>query len=104
MIGRLEETLLAALVGLGGESYSVAIHDHVQTHTGHDYSAGALLTTLYRMEEKGFVSSRYSDPTPERGGRRKRMFKIEAPGQCVLKESMKMLPALQGMRPKPVMS
>jgi PadR family transcriptional regulator, regulatory protein PadR len=104
MIGRLEETLLAALVGLGGESYSVAIHDHVQTHTGHDYSAGALLTTLYRMEEKGFVSSRYSEPTCERGGRRKRMFKIEAPGQRALKESRQVFPALQGMRPNAVTS
>jgi DNA-binding PadR family transcriptional regulator len=99
MIGRFEETLLAALVGLGGESYSVEIHDHVLTHTGHSYSPGALLTTLYRMEEKGFISSRYSDPTSERGGRRKRMFKIEAPGQLALQESMRVLPALKGNKP-----
>src|SRR4051812_40483207 len=86
MIGRLEETLLSALVGLGGESYSVEIHDHVQTHTGHDYSAGTLLTTLYRLEQKGYVSSRYSDPVPQRGGRRKRLFKIKATGRQALRE------------------
>ena len=103
MIGRLEETLLAALVGLGGESYSVGIHDHVLTHTNHDYSAGTLLTTLYRMEEKGFVSSRYSDPVPERGGRRKRMFKIEAAGLQALRET-DVLAALKGNSFVPVVS
>ncbi|MFL6446199.1 MAG: PadR family transcriptional regulator [Bryobacteraceae bacterium] len=103
MLGRLEETLLSAIVGLGGESYSVEIHDHVQTHTNKDYSAGTLLTTLYRMEEKGFVSSRYSDPVPERGGRRKRMFKIEAAGQQALRET-EVLAALKSNNFAPVLS
>lgn len=86
MIGRLEETLLAAIDGLGGESYSSEIHQHVLTCLYRDYSPGGILTTLYRMEEKGFVSSRFSDPLPERGGRRRRMFKIEGLGQRVLAE------------------
>ena len=76
--------MLSAVIGLGGESYSVEIHDHVLTHTGHDYSVGALLTTLYRMEEKGFVISRYSEPIPERGGRSRRMFRITVEGQKAL--------------------
>src|SRR4051794_24386872 len=104
MLGRLEETLLSAIVGLGGESYSMEIHDHVQTHANKDYSAGTLLTTLYRMEEKGFVSSRYSDPVPERGGRRKRMFKIEALGKQALRESEVLLTTLKQTTCAPVMS
>jgi PadR family transcriptional regulator PadR len=103
MIGRLEETLLSALVGLGGESYSVAIQDHIHLHTGHEYSAGTLLTTLYRMEAKGFITSRYSESTRERGGRRKRMFKIEATGWRALRDT-EVLAALRVKQTAPVMS
>jgi PadR family transcriptional regulator, regulatory protein PadR len=103
VIGRLEEIVLSALVGLGGESYSVAIQDHIDLHTGHQYSPGTLLTTLYRMEEKGFVSSRFSDPAPERGGRRKRMFKIEANGQQALHDT-EVLAALRRRQTVPSMS
>lgn len=86
MLGPLEETILCAIVGLGGESYSVAINEHIEEQMGRDLSPGSLLTTLYRMEEKGFVSSRFSEPIPQRGGRKRRMFKIEAAGQHALRQ------------------
>ncbi len=87
MVGRLEETVLSAIISLGGESYSSDIHQWIEEHLRRDLSPGSLLTTLYRMEEKGFVSSRYSDPVPQRGGKRRRMFKIEGTGQRVLQEA-----------------
>jgi PadR family transcriptional regulator, regulatory protein PadR len=87
MVGRLEETILCAIVGLGGESYSSDIQQYIGEHIGRDISPGSLLTTLYRMQEKGFVSSRYADPLPQRGGRRRRMFRIEGTGQKALREA-----------------
>jgi DNA-binding PadR family transcriptional regulator len=97
MIGRHEETLLLAIEGLGGESYSSEIHEHIQRYTGRDLSPGSILTGLYRMEEKGFLSSRFSDPLPERGGRRRRMFRIEGLGQQAIRDR-EMLDALRAAK------
>jgi DNA-binding PadR family transcriptional regulator len=86
MASDLEIILLTALQRLGGEGYSTLLHERVLEDDGKDLSPGALLTTLYRMEEKGFVSSSFSDPIAERGGRRRRMFRIEGLGQRALQE------------------
>ena len=48
---------------------------------------GAVYATLDRMEDKGLVSSWLSDPTPERGGRAKRFFRLEEAGRRALRES-----------------
>jgi len=45
---------------------------------------GAIYVTLDRLEKKGLVTSRLGDPTPQRGGRPKRMYRIEAPGVIAL--------------------
>ena len=86
MASDLEIILLTALQRLGDESYSTAIHEQVLGDEGKDLSPGALLTMLYRMEEKGYVSSRFSDPIAARGGRRRRMFRIEGLGIRALQE------------------
>src|SRR5690242_10544413 len=87
MIGRLEETILKTIVAEGGESYGAEIHQHILKKLGRDISPGAILTTLYRMDVKGFVTARYSDPLPQRGGRIRRMFKIEGAGVKALREA-----------------
>jgi PadR family transcriptional regulator, regulatory protein PadR len=87
MTGRLEETILRTVVGVGGESYGAEIHQYILKRMHCDYSPGAILTTLYRLEENGFVTAGYSDPLPQRGGRRRRMFKIEAAGIKALRET-----------------
>jgi DNA-binding PadR family transcriptional regulator len=43
--------------------------------------------TLYRLEDKGLISSWLSDPTPERGGRSKRCYRLEALGERALQDS-----------------
>jgi PadR family transcriptional regulator PadR len=50
-------------------------------------SLGAVYVTLDRLEDKGLISSRLSDPTPERGGRSKRLYRLEALGERALQES-----------------
>jgi len=80
-LGRFEELVLMALVRLrANDPYGVTIRRELIQRTGRDVSFGAVYTTLERLERKGYVSSRLGDPTPERGGRAKRYFRIEAPG------------------------
>jgi PadR family transcriptional regulator, regulatory protein PadR len=80
-MGRLEEAVLLAVVRLGAKGYGVTIRRDVNERLdGGERSFGAIYATLERLEGKGFISSKLGDPTPERGGKPKRFYKIEAPG------------------------
>ena len=83
-IGDFEQLILFALVRLGPDAYGVTIRGAIEDRTGRDVSPGALYTALDRMERRGFVSSRLGDPTPARGGKRKRLYTLEAAGERAL--------------------
>jgi PadR family transcriptional regulator len=83
-LGHFEELVLLALVRLGENAYGVAIRREILARTGRDVSVGAVYTALERLQRKGYVSSRLGEATPERGGRAKRYFRIEAPGIAAL--------------------
>jgi DNA-binding PadR family transcriptional regulator len=80
--------VLAAILTLRDDAYGVTVHSKV-VELAHpkDVSLGAIYVTLDRLEDKGLVSSRLSDPTPERGGRSKRVYQLEALGERALEES-----------------
>jgi PadR family transcriptional regulator, regulatory protein PadR len=80
MLGEFEYLLLTAASRLGDDAYGASIRQEIEATTGRSCSIGALYTTLGRLEEKGFVTSWMGDPTPERGGRPKRMVRITATG------------------------
>jgi DNA-binding PadR family transcriptional regulator len=80
MLGEFEYLLLTAAARLGEQAYGVAMRQEVEEATGRDCSIGALYTTLDRLEAKGFVKTRMGDPTPQRGGRPKRMVRVTAKG------------------------
>jgi len=86
-LGELEQIVLLALIRLGDNAYGVPIRLDIEKRTRRTLSIGALYRTLERLEEKGFVSSRTGDPTPERGGRAKRFFRAEAPGLQALRRT-----------------
>jgi PadR family transcriptional regulator PadR len=65
---------------VGADAYGVTIRSEIEDRTGRDPAPGTLYTTLDRLEEKGLVTSRFGDPTPQRGGRPKRYFRIAAAG------------------------
>src|SRR5215471_19775939 len=80
MIGEFEYLLLTAAARLGDDAYGAAVRLEVEQATGRRCSLGALYTTLDRLEEKGLVKTAMGDPTPERGGRAKRMVRLTAKG------------------------
>jgi DNA-binding PadR family transcriptional regulator len=87
-LGQFEQLVLTAIVSLEDNAYGVTIHAKVAklVHPKR-VLLGAVYVTLDRLEEKGLVSSRLSDPTPERGGRAKRYYRLEAAGERALQES-----------------
>ena len=93
-LGEFEQIVLLAVLRLGDEAYGVPIRQDIEERTGRALTVGALYRTLDRLEEKGYVSSAFSDPTPERGGRSKRYFRIKPLGLRTLRASREALTAM----------
>ncbi|MFY9691300.1 MAG: PadR family transcriptional regulator [Candidatus Acidiferrales bacterium] len=87
-LGQFEQLVLTAILTLRDDAYGVTIHAKVQELAQpKSVSLGAIYVTLDRLEDKGYLASWLSDPTPERGGRAKRCYKLEALGERALRDS-----------------
>jgi PadR family transcriptional regulator len=80
LLGEFEYLMLTAAARLGDEAYGAAIRQEIEDATGTLCSIGALYTTLDRLEGKGLIKTWMGDPTPERGGRPKRMVRVTPKG------------------------
>ena len=87
LLGSLEHIILLALMRLDGNAYGMIVRREIEERTGRNLSIGAVYATLERLEAKGYVSSFTGEPTPERGGRAKRLFRVEAAGKRALQIS-----------------
>ncbi len=87
-IGQFEQFVLTAVLSLGDTAYGVTIHAKVEEFVQpRSVSLGAVYATLDRLEDKGLIRSHLSDPTPERGGRSKRLYQLESSGERALHEA-----------------
>ena len=83
-LGEFEQIVLLAILRLGDAAYGVPIRSEIAKQTGRKPTSGALYTTLDRLEGKGLVRSKFGEPTPQRGGRPKRFFKLTSAGKAAL--------------------
>jgi DNA-binding PadR family transcriptional regulator len=102
-LGEFELMILLAVIHLGDEAYGVPISRELEAHRGRDVSVGSVYAALERLEAKGLVASTLGDPTPERGGKAKRYFRVTREGlrqvhdtRRVLKQMWRTLPELKG--------
>lgn len=91
MLGEFEQLVLLAVLRAGEEAYGVTIRGAIVRESRRDVSLAAVYKTLNRLEDKGLVLARVGDPTPERGGRRKRYYALTAPGRRSLRQSVQVL-------------
>jgi len=106
-LGELEQSVLLAIAHLAGEAYGVTIRREIASRSDRFVAVGALYTALDRLERKGYVASKMSDPTPQRGGRSKRYFTLRPAGAAALRASRELMdrmwaglgPDLQRTRP-----
>src|SRR3970040_934945 len=82
-LGEFEEVVLLAVAVLTPEAYSVAVAEELEKETGKTVTTGAVHAALQRLENKGMVSSKMGEATPERGGRRKRIFTLTVAGSTM---------------------
>jgi PadR family transcriptional regulator len=100
-LGAFEHLLLLALVRLGDGTYGVPIRDELEARTGRLVSPGAVYTALDRLERRGLVRSQLGEPTPARGGKRKRCYRLTAKGSGALRDTYGAIAHMtQGIKPK----
>ena len=90
-LGEFEQLVLLALAQLGDDAYGVAVKHEIARRTRRATTFGTVYSTLARLEEKGFVVARIGEPTPERGGRRKKYFAISPAGRRAVQRSLRAL-------------
>ena len=100
-LGEFEQLVMFAVLRLDDDAYGTSIRDELKTRAGRDVSPGAIFTTLERLESRGLVTSRYGEPTAERGGRRKRFYRLSTEGRRALSRSLNTVKRMaRGLEPK----
>ena len=93
-LGTLELSALLAVSRLGDDAYGLAVRQDLSDRAGRDYSVGAIYTTLQRLEDKGLLTSRASEPLPVRGGRSRRHFRLTGAGARAIRDAERQTKAM----------
>lgn len=83
-LGDFEELVLMSVCIMNTEAYAVSVKLDLEERLKKSINISAIHTALYRLEDKGFLTSKMEGATTERGGRRKRYFMITSDGEAAL--------------------
>ena len=89
LLTQQEELVLLAIWNLKDNAYLVTVREYLSKATSKEWSIGAVYMPLDRVEKMGYAESKLGDPTNERGGRRKKFYKLTKDGFAVLGEMKK---------------
>jgi len=94
VLGDFEQLVLMGVLRLGGNAYGAAIRQEIHARSGRDVSINAVNTTLDRLEAKGLLRSRIGEPTPQRGGRRRKFYALSPSGSVALRQAYRAFTAM----------
>lgn len=98
-LGEFELQVMLIVIRLGEEAYGVPISREIKERTGRNAAFATVYSTLERLQRKGLVNSHLGDPSPERGGRAKRYFRVTKAGLQAVREAKRNLVRLwHGLR------
>jgi DNA-binding PadR family transcriptional regulator len=100
LLGELEQLVMLALLRMDNEGHAPAVADEIETRAGISLARGSVYVALDRLERKGYLTSRFGDPTAERGGKAKRLFAVTADGRRALAAAERTIERLR-VRPRP---
>jgi len=99
--GEFELLTLLAIAQLGDNAYGMTVRDVLETRTSRTVTLGAIYKTLGRLESKGLVVVTVAPPTGERGGRRRKLYRLNADGLAAVRGSLSDLRRLtRGLEPR----
>jgi PadR family transcriptional regulator PadR len=93
-LGEFEHIVVLALLRLSDRAYGVTVRQEIEARISREVSIGAVYATLDRLEAKGYVKSQIGEPTPERGGRSKRFFRVTAKGVAAVNRTHRALESM----------
>jgi PadR family transcriptional regulator len=95
VLGDFEQLVLLGVLRLEQDSaYGAAIRQEIHARSGRDVSINAVYTTLDRLESKGLLKSWVGDPTPQRGGRRRKFYALRPAGVAAIRQAYRTLTAM----------
>jgi PadR family transcriptional regulator PadR len=98
-LGEFEHIVVLALLRLGDRAYGVTVRQEIEARITREVSIGAVYATLDRLQAKGYVKSQIGEPTPERGGRSKRFFRVTSKGVGAVNRTHRALESMtEGLR------
>jgi PadR family transcriptional regulator, regulatory protein PadR len=95
-LGDFEQLVLLGVLRLGDDAYGAAIRQEIHNRSGRDVSINAVYTTLERLQGKGFLRSWAGEPTPQRGGRRRKFYALRPSGEAALRQAYRAITAMAG--------
>ncbi|MFI5177932.1 MAG: PadR family transcriptional regulator [Vicinamibacterales bacterium] len=87
VLGEFEQLVILALFRLGPGAYGATVRREIEARTGRDLAISAVYVTLTRLEDKGLVTSHVGEPTPQRGGRRRKHYSLLPAGRRSLSQA-----------------
>jgi PadR family transcriptional regulator PadR len=99
VLGDFEQLVLFGVMRLGDDAYGAAIRQEIAERSGRDVSINAVYTTLDRLEQKGLLRSWVGEPTPQRGGRRRKFYALRPSGTAAVRQAYRAFTAMtDGLR------
>jgi DNA-binding PadR family transcriptional regulator len=86
--GEFEILVLLAILRLKESAYGVTVREELERETSRRLTLGTIYKALSRLEGKGYLTTRTSEPTAERGGRRKKMYRVSPAGMAAVRDSL----------------
>jgi DNA-binding PadR family transcriptional regulator len=100
LLGEFEHLVLLSLLRLGNGAYGASIRRDIEERTTREVGVGTVYMTLARLEEKGLICSYTGNPSPHRGGRRRKHYLMDTAGQRALGRAYRNIKAMmQGLEP-----
>lgn len=93
-LGEFEHIVMLAVLQLEENAYGVTVRQEIERRIDREVSTGAVYATLERLQHKGYVASTVGEPTPERGGRSKRYFRVLPKGITAVQRTQRALRAM----------
>ncbi len=87
-LGELETLVLLAVARRPEDAYAVTVREEIQQRAGREMTRGTVYVTLDRLVRKGFLESTMGDPTPRRGGKARKYFRVTVAGRAALGDSL----------------
>ena len=89
-----ELMILLSILRVGDEAYGVPVAREIEKTGGRSVVLATVYAALDRLEANGLVSSTLGDPTPARGGRAKRLFRVTPSGLKAVRHARRALTRL----------